>query len=83
MIRIGDDATLGHQSVLQCHSLENSVFRSAPVLLGSGATIGARAFVHYGTRVGRRATLETDSFLMKGEQMPADARWVGNPAGPA
>lgn len=80
---IGDDCTLNTQSVLQGHSLENSVFKSDRIVLGDRVTVGPRAFVHYGTDVGDDAVVETDSFLMKGEQVPAGQRWQGNPAGPA
>ena len=30
--------------------------------------------------MGEGAVLAADSFLMKGEEMPAGARWGGNPA---
>lgn len=83
MIRLGDNCTLNYQSVLQCHSLENAVFKCEPLCIGDDATIGVRAWIHLGTTVGPRVTIETDSFLMKGEQVPAGRRWLGNPAGPA
>ena len=82
MVTIGDYCTLGHQSVLQCHSLENSVFKSEGLVVADHATIAVRAFAHYGTHIGSHATVETDSFLMKGERVPDGARWGGNPAGP-
>jgi acetyltransferase-like isoleucine patch superfamily enzyme len=36
--------------------------------------------VHYGVSIGDGAVLEADSFLMKGEEIPAYQRWGGNPA---
>jgi acetyltransferase-like isoleucine patch superfamily enzyme len=30
--------------------------------------------------VGEGAVIDADSFLMKGEDVPAGARWAGNPA---
>ncbi|MGW2948315.1 hypothetical protein, partial [Streptomyces sp. NPDC001226] len=42
--------------------------------------LGVAAHVHYGVSVGEDATLAPDSFLMKGEEVPAGARWYGNPA---
>lgn len=83
LVRIGDNVTLNSGSVLQGHSLEHGIFTCAPLQVGRGATVGVRGFVHYGTRIGARAIVETDSFVMKGEQVPAGARWRGNPAGPA
>ena len=36
--------------------------------------------MHYGVSMGDGAVLAPDSFLMKGEEMPAGAHWGGNPA---
>jgi acetyltransferase-like isoleucine patch superfamily enzyme len=46
-------------------------------------TLGIGAHVHYGVTVGDSAVLAPDSFLMKGEEVPVNARWEGNPAAPA
>ena len=43
-------------------------------------TLGVGAFVHYGVVIGDGAVLAPDSFLMKGEEVPADELWGGNPA---
>ncbi|MFJ3584956.1 Pls/PosA family non-ribosomal peptide synthetase [Streptomyces sp. NPDC090127] len=83
MVTIGDGCTLNAGSVVQCHSQEDGAFKSEPSRLGAGATLGVGAFVHYGVAVGARAFLAADCFLMKGETVPDDGRWVGNPARPA
>jgi acetyltransferase-like isoleucine patch superfamily enzyme len=36
--------------------------------------------VHYGSTLGDGAIVATDSFLMKGEEVPPHAHWGGNPA---
>src|SRR5262249_45682343 len=41
---------------------------------------GVGAMVHYGVTMGDGSVLAPDSFLMKGEEVPARARWGGNPA---
>ncbi|MGB8380566.1 MAG: Pls/PosA family non-ribosomal peptide synthetase, partial [Dermatophilaceae bacterium] len=79
---IGDDCTLNFHSLLQSHSLEDGVFKSDRITVGDFCTVGTNAFIHYGTTLGARAILGADSFLMKGEQIPPDGRWHGNPAGP-
>ncbi|WP_432017732.1 Pls/PosA family non-ribosomal peptide synthetase [Streptomyces hydrogenans] len=83
MVTIGDGCTLNAGSVVQCHSQEDGAFKSEPSTLGPDTTLGVGAFVHYGVEIGARAHLEPDSFLMKGETVPDDAQWVGNPARPA
>ena len=77
---IGDDCTLNAGSILQCHSQEDGGFKSDHIVIGAGCTLGVNACVHYGVTMGDGAMLATDSFLMKGEEVPPDAVWGGNPA---
>ncbi|MFD7609392.1 Pls/PosA family non-ribosomal peptide synthetase, partial [Streptomyces sp. NPDC059828] len=80
LVSIGDECTLNAASVIQSHSQEDGAFKSDHATIGQGVTLGVGAFVHYGTVVGDRAQLAADTFLMKGEEVPARARWGGNPA---
>ena len=68
---IGDECTLGENSVIQSHSQEDGAFKSDVVMLGARVTLGVNSFVHYGTTVGDAAVLAPDTFLMKGEDVPA------------
>jgi non-ribosomal peptide synthetase-like protein len=77
---IGERCTLNAGSVIQCHSQEDGAFKSDHTAIGAGVTLGVNAFVHYGVTIGDGTTLEPDSFLMKGGEVPANARWGGNPA---
>ncbi|MGW5665656.1 Pls/PosA family non-ribosomal peptide synthetase [Streptomyces sp. NPDC003758] len=77
---IGDDCTLNAGSKVQCHSQEDGTFKSDHSALGAGCTLGVGAHVHYGVTVGDGAVLAPDSFLMKGEEVPPNALWGGNPA---
>lgn len=80
MVTIGDDSTLNTGSVVQCHSQEDGTFKSDRSTVGTGCTLGVGAFVHYGVTIGDGAELAPDSFLMKGESVPENALWGGNPA---
>ena len=80
LVRIGDDCVLNAGTVLQAHSMEDGVFKSDHVAVGSGVTLGAGSFIHYGITIGDGAVLAPDSFVMKGTEVPARARWQGNPA---
>jgi non-ribosomal peptide synthetase-like protein len=80
---IGDFCTLNQASRVQCHSQEDGTFKSDHSVLGTGCTLGVNSHVHYGVTMGDHAQLAADAFLMKGEEMPAHARWVGNPAAEA
>ncbi|WP_181805888.1 Pls/PosA family non-ribosomal peptide synthetase [Streptomyces shenzhenensis] len=77
---IGDDCTLNAGSKIQCHSQEDGTFKSDVTTLGRGCTLGVGAHVHYGVTMGDGSVLAPDSFLMKGEEVPPDAYWGGNPA---
>ncbi|MCQ8187056.1 Pls/PosA family non-ribosomal peptide synthetase [Streptomyces rugosispiralis] len=80
LTQVGDGCALNAGSILQAHSLEEGVFKSDRITIGDGCTIGTSAFVHYGVVIDDHARIEADSFLMKGEHVPAHARWRGNPA---
>ena len=77
---LGDECVLNYRSKIQCHSLEDATFKSDRTTIGAGCTIGVGAFILYGVTMGDGAALAADSFLMKGEEVPAHARWGGNPA---
>ncbi|WP_079149193.1 Pls/PosA family non-ribosomal peptide synthetase [Streptomyces agglomeratus] len=77
---IGSACTLNAGSKIQCHSQEDGTFKSDHSTIGDGCTVGVGALVHYGVTMGDGAVLATDSFLMKGEDVPPHARWSGNPA---
>jgi len=77
---IGDECVLNYGTKIQCHSQEDGTFKCDRTTIGAGCTIGVGAFVHYGVKMGHGSMLAPDSFLMKGEEVPARARWGGNPA---
>lgn len=77
---IGDESVLNYRSKVQCHSQEDGTFKCDRTTIGARCTLGVGAFVLYGVTMGDGAVLDTDAFLMKGEEVPAHARWWGNPA---
>jgi carbonic anhydrase/acetyltransferase-like protein (isoleucine patch superfamily) len=80
LVTIGDDCTFNAGSGIQSHSQEDGAFKSDNTTIGSGCTLGVGAFVHYGVTVGDGAVIAPDSFLMKGEEVPPQEYWGGNPA---
>ena len=62
--------------------MEDGIFKSDHIAIGAGCTLGVSAFVHYGVTIGDGAVLGADAFLMKGEDMPPQTQWGGNPARP-
>ena len=82
LVTIGDYCTLGAGCVIQCHSMEDGIFKADFTVLEDDCTLGTGAFVHYGVTLGQGAQLRPDSFLMKGERVPPGARWARE-SGPA
>lgn len=80
LVNVGDCNTFGDMAVLQSHSLEDGVFKSDFVTVGTGCTVSAKAYVSYGTRLEDGALVEPDAFVMKGETLEAGSVWAGNPA---
>ncbi|PFG57325.1 non-ribosomal peptide synthetase-like protein [Amycolatopsis sulphurea] len=80
LVSIGDDVTLNAGANIQCHSQEDGGFKMDRITIGHGCTVGVGAWVHYGVTMGPGSVLAPDSFLMKGEEVPDNARWGGNPA---
>jgi len=80
LVTIGDDCTINEASTVQCHSQEDGTFKSDYSTLGSNVTLGTAAHVHYGVTIGDGAVIASDSFLMKGEEVPPFEHWGGNPA---
>ena len=82
LIEIGDYTTINAEAVIQPHSLEEGVFKSDYVKVGKGCTLGIASNLHYGVTLGDHVEIRADSFVMKGEVLPADSLWSGNPAKP-
>jgi non-ribosomal peptide synthetase-like protein len=79
LLEIDDYATL-NESTIQCHSLEDGIFKSDYTKIGKGCTLGVGAFVHYGVTTSENVVLDADAFLMKGSRAEPDSIWQGNPA---
>jgi non-ribosomal peptide synthetase-like protein len=80
LVEIGDYTNVNAECVIQPHSLEEGVFKSDYVKIGTGCTLGVSSNVHYGVTMGDYVVLSPDSFLMKGEIADSDTTWRGNPA---
>jgi non-ribosomal peptide synthetase-like protein len=79
MASIGDHVTLGSHSTLHGHSLEDGVFKTDWVRVGSYASIGPGACLQYDSEVGDGVVISTDAYFMSGERAEAGTVWEGNP----
>ncbi len=80
MVEVGDHCVLNFGSAIQSHSLEDGTFKSDRIRIGDRCTVGSMALVHYGAVVHDDGVIEPDAFVMKGSEVEANSRWLGNPA---
>lgn len=82
-VTIGDHVMIAYDVVVtdtDSHGLEARPVRRAPVVIGSGAWIGARAIVLPGVTIGRRSVVGAGSVVT--HDVPDDTLVAGNPARP-
>lgn len=81
-VAIGDGAIINNHAVLQTHLYEDRLMKVGRITIGAGANLGANSTVLYDTVVGPGATVGALTLVMKGEHIPAGARFWGSPAQP-
>jgi non-ribosomal peptide synthetase-like protein len=79
LIHIGDGASVNRGCVVQTHLFHDRIMRMDDVTLAAGSTLGPHGIVLPGVRIGERTTVGPASLVMRGEDVPADTRWLGNP----
>ncbi|MBB5958094.1 non-ribosomal peptide synthetase-like protein [Saccharothrix tamanrassetensis] len=79
LVRLGDGATVNRGCVVQTHLFHDRILRMDRVTLAAGATLGPHGIVLPGATVGAHTTVGPASLVMRGEEVPAGSRWLGNP----
>ncbi|MEY9963750.1 non-ribosomal peptide synthetase-like protein [Streptacidiphilus sp. MAP12-16] len=82
LVTLGDGVSVNRGCVLQTHLFHDRIMRMDAVILQEGATLGPQGIVLPGATIGARTTLGPASLVMRGESVPADSRWLGNPIAP-
>ncbi|MFC9425763.1 Pls/PosA family non-ribosomal peptide synthetase [Streptomyces sp. NPDC056987] len=80
LVTLEDAVSVNRGCVLQTHLFHDRIMRMDTVVMRAGATIGPGGIVLPGCEVGARSTLGPASLVMRGESIPPDSRWLGNPA---
>ncbi|CAM5617287.1 amino acid adenylation protein [Streptomyces xanthochromogenes] len=79
LVTLGDGASVNRGCVLQTHLFHDRIMRLDTVRLAEGASLGPHSIALPGTDVGARASVGAASLVMRGESVPPDTRWAGNP----
>jgi non-ribosomal peptide synthetase-like protein len=79
LVRLGAGATINRGCVVQTHLFHDRIMSMDTVTLETGATLGPHGIVLPGAGIGERTTVGPGSLVTRGDVLPADTRWVGNP----
>ncbi|GAB2977227.1 amino acid adenylation protein [Amycolatopsis acidiphila] len=79
LVRLGDGATVNRGCVVQTHLFHDRIMSMSEVTLAEGATLGPHGIVLPGATIGARTTVGPGSLVTRGDAVPADSRWLGNP----
>ncbi|WP_372434258.1 Pls/PosA family non-ribosomal peptide synthetase [Micromonospora luteifusca] len=79
LVRLGDGATVNRGCVVQTHLFHDRVMSMDEVTLGAGAALGPHGIVLPGASIGARTTVGPGSLVTRGDAVPSDSRWRGNP----
>merc|ERR1712100_746740 len=82
LLHIGDRVHVGRDCDNTCHTVENMVLKMVPVKLGSDSSMQEHSFVMPGAELAEGAVLFEESQVLKGEYVPSNEVWGGNPAEP-
>ena len=79
LVSLGDGATINRGCVVQTHLFHDRIMSMDTVTLEAGATLGPHGIVLPGAGIGERTTVGPGSLVTRGDVLPADTRWLGNP----
>ncbi|BBH69365.1 amino acid adenylation protein [Actinoplanes sp. OR16] len=79
LVRLGDGATVNRGCVVQTHLFHDRIMAMDEVTLDAGATLGPHGIVLPGASIGARTTVGPGSLVTRGDAVPADSKWIGNP----
>ncbi|GIJ72173.1 Pls/PosA family non-ribosomal peptide synthetase [Virgisporangium ochraceum] len=79
LVRLGPGATVNRGCVVQTHLFHDRIMSMDAVTLGAGATMGPHGIVLPGASIGAGTTVGPGSLVTRGDAVPRDSRWLGNP----
>ncbi|TVY21131.1 Linear gramicidin synthase subunit B, partial [Lachnellula arida] len=80
LVSIGDDVTMGKDTVLAASWIERGRLILAPVSVGSQTHVGSNTVLEGGSNIAEGGELGPMSMLPQGANVPAGERWTGSPA---
>ncbi|MFB9905781.1 Pls/PosA family non-ribosomal peptide synthetase [Allokutzneria oryzae] len=79
LVTLGDGAVVNRGCVVQTHLFHDRIMRLGPIHIGRNATIAPRSVVLFDSAIGSGGSVGANSLVMRGETLPDDTGWEGNP----
>ncbi len=82
LVTLAKGSTVNRGCVVQTHLFHDRIMRMDTVVLEEGATLGTHCVALPAARLGAGATVGPASLVMRGDEVPPNTRWQGNPIAP-
>ena len=82
LVTLARGATVNRGCVVQTHLFHDRIMRMDTVVLEEGSTLGTHCVALPAARLGAGATVGPASLVMRGDEVPPNTRWQGNPIAP-
>ncbi|MCB0931981.1 MAG: amino acid adenylation domain-containing protein [Mycobacterium sp.] len=82
LVRLSTGSTVNRGCVVQTHLFHDRIMRMDTVVLEEGATLGPHCVALPASRIGSSTTIGPGSLVMRGDEVPPNTRWQGNPIAP-
>lgn len=79
-ITVGSNCSLGHNSTLVPHAIENDNLSHEPIVIGNNSTIGVNAVILQKVTIGNNVVVAANSVVSKGTVIGDNEIWGGIPA---
>lgn len=79
---VGAGASVGPGTVVQTHLFQDRVMSLDTVTIEAGSTLASHSVALPASLVGKSATVGPGSLVMRGDRVPANSVWQGNPIEP-
>ena len=79
---VGRGASVGPGTVVQTHLFQDRVMSLDTVTLSDGATLASHSVSLPASHIGEATTVGPGSLVMRGDQVPSQSYWQGNPIEP-
>lgn len=82
LVTLARGSTVNRGCVVQTHLFHDRIMRMDTVVLETGSTLGTHCVALPAARLGAGATVGPASLVMRGDVVPPNTRWQGNPIAP-